>query len=535
MLQTVRDRVRDPDFPSRSPLLESLPACILPALFLSVAARALALGVDFVALLVLLPTAFAPYLAVLLVVELLLAFFAVAPRLAAVRVLARATLVDDSLDTVRLTVAVRRLWRRLERYVLVAGVVVLVALLLFASAGLGVLAGIGLAFAIFALRGRLELAAGLLAGLLHPNAAIVVSALAPSAVVLVVLSVVFVVEPGASPAFVLGVHALGVGVGLVAARFLLAVHGPAAAVGADVASPPPVDFSALCAWTGAALLDRAVGVVPLLAVLVLAGSVDALAYAMAWRVSALLDAGLLVHAVVRPAVAAATATGSSSDLVPVSAALARCVVSTALWWTLMFALVVTGPLLALDAYAAVLIGIPVAPFGDLLRLFVLARLVVVALGPGAEVLEVSGHPCSAFRHRRARRAAGGACGRRSRGRRPALSGGLCGCRRVRRRGAASVVSCVPPRRSRLHRYAPAPRRLALPLTAWSRRRQIPSGHSARMCAISASRFVVACAVWIASCESDRIRSASPGSRSGPTGVRSRCGSAVIIPRESARW
>ena len=396
MLQTVRDRVRDPDFPSRSLLLESLPACILPALFLSVAARALALGVDFVALLVLLPTAFAPYLAVLLVVELLLAFFAVAPRLAAVRVLARATLVDDSLDTVRLTVAVRRLWRRLERYVLVAGVVVLLALLLFASAGLGVLAGIGLAFALFALRGRLELAAGLLAGLLHPNAAIVVSALAPSAVVLVVLAVVFVVEPGASPAFVLGVHALGVGVGLVAARFLLAVHGPAAAVGADVASAPPVDFSALCAWTGAALLDRAVGVVPLLAVLVLAGPVDALAYAMAWRVSALLDAGLLVHAVVRPAVAAATATGSSSDSVPVSAALARRVVSTALWWTLMFALVVTGPLLALDAYVVVLIGIPVAPFGDLLRLFVLARLVVVALGPGAEVLEVSGHHALRF-------------------------------------------------------------------------------------------------------------------------------------------
>ena len=226
MLQIVRDRVLDPDFPSRSPLIESLPACILPALFLSVAARALALGVDFVALLVLVPTAFAPYLAVLLVVELLLAFFAVAPRLAAVRVLARATLVDDSLDTVRLTVAVRRLWRRLERYVLVAGVVVLLALLLFASAGLGVLAGIGLAFAIFALRGRLELAAGLLAGLLHPNAAIVVSALAPSAVVLVVLAVVFVVETGASPAFVLGVHALGVGVGLVAARLALTSRRP---------------------------------------------------------------------------------------------------------------------------------------------------------------------------------------------------------------------------------------------------------------------------------------------------------------------
>ena len=380
MLQTVRDRVRDPDFPSRSPLLESLPACILPALFLSVAARALALGVDFVALLVLVPTAFAPYLALLLVVELLLAFFAVAPRLAAVRVLARATLVDDSLDTVRLTVAVRRLWRRLERYVLAAGVLVLLALLLFASAGLGVLAGIGLAFAIFALRGRLELAAGLLAGLLHPNAAnrrFSVGAF------------------GGRPRRPLGClrrrDRRVAGVRSWRTCTWCRRRSGGRAFGADVASAPPVDFSALCAWTGAALLDRAVGVVPLLAVLVLAGPVDALAYAMAWRVSALLDAGLLVHAVVRPAVAAATAAGSSSDSVPVSDALARCVVSTALWWTLMFALVVTGPLLALDAYAAVLIGIPVSPFGDLLRLFVLARLVVVALGPGAEVLEVSGH------------------------------------------------------------------------------------------------------------------------------------------------
>ena len=89
-----------PSSPSRE-LAVSLPACVPPALALSVVARGLAVAVDFLALIVLAPTAFASYLSVLLVVELLLAFFGVAPRLAAVRVLARATFVDASLDAVR--------------------------------------------------------------------------------------------------------------------------------------------------------------------------------------------------------------------------------------------------------------------------------------------------------------------------------------------------------------------------------------------------------------------------------------------------
>ena len=172
------------------------------------AARALALGVDVAAFIVLAPAAFAPYLAVLLVVDLLLAFFAVPPRLAAVRVLSRATLVDASLDAVRLTVAVRLLWRRIEQPVLVAGLVLLGALLVFAGAGLAAVAALAVAFALFALRGRLELAAGLLAGLLHPIAALSVSALVPPLVVLVVLSIAVVADAGASPAVVLGVHAL---------------------------------------------------------------------------------------------------------------------------------------------------------------------------------------------------------------------------------------------------------------------------------------------------------------------------------------
>ena len=266
----MRDRFISPSS-SPTALTDSLPACIPRALALSVAARALALGVEFAALLVLAPPAFASYLAVLLVVDLLLAFFAVAFSLAAVHILARATLVDASLDAVRLTVAVRRLWRRIEQRVLVAGPVLLAGLLLFAEAGLAAVASVGIAFLLFALRGRFELVAGLLAGLLQSGGrAVGLGARAPLVmlVMLVVLTVVVVTDPGAAAAAVLGVQALGVAIGLVVARFLLAAHGPAAAVGGDVTSAPPVAFSALCAWTGAALLDRAIGVLPLLTVLV---------------------------------------------------------------------------------------------------------------------------------------------------------------------------------------------------------------------------------------------------------------------------
>ena len=66
-------------------------------------------------------------------------------------------------------------------------------------------------------------------------------------------------------------------------------------------------------------------------------------------------------------------------------------------------------------------------------------------------------------------------------------------------------------------------------------RQIPSGHSARMRVINASRFVVASAMSIASRASSRIRSASPASRSGPIGARLGCSIAVMSPRESTRW
>ena len=331
----------------------------------------------------------------LLVVDLLLAFFAVAPRLAAVRVLATATLAGAALDTLRLTVAVRRLWRRLERRVLVAGLVLLGVLIVFAGAGLGAVAGIAVALALFALRGRLEIAAGLLAGLLRPLPALAVSALLPPLFVLPALVAVLAGDFAATPALVLAVRAAGVAAGLLVARFLLVAHAPAAAVGAHVADAPPVPFSALFAWTGASLLDRAVGVLPLLAVLVLAVPVDALAYAMVWRVAFVLDAGPLVHAVVRPAIAAVTGSPAGSvapsDARCSSAELARRAVSAALWWTLVFALLTAGPLVAVDVHLAAVFAVDVVLFGSLLRVFVLARLLVVAIGPGAEVLESSGH------------------------------------------------------------------------------------------------------------------------------------------------
>lgn len=396
-MRSARPPVREPSRSSASAaaLADAISASVPRALLLSVVARVSAFAVDVAALLVLAPLAFASYLAVLLVVDLLLAFFAVAPRLAAVRVLARATLTGASLDAVRLTVAVRSLWRRLERRVVLAGLVVAGVLVVFAGAGFAALAGLAVALVLFALRGRLEIAAGLLAGLLRPLAALTVSALLPPLVVLPALVVLLVADVAATPAVVLGVHAAGVAVALLVARFVLVAAAPAAAVAADVADAPPVPFSALLAWTGASLVDRAIGVLPLLSVLVAAAPVEALAYAMAWRVAFVLDAGPLVHAVVRPAVAAVT--GSPGGSVAASDArsrlpeLARGAVSAALWWTLVFALLVAGPLVALDAHLAAVFAVDARLFGSLLRLFVLARLLVVPIGPGAEVLESSGH------------------------------------------------------------------------------------------------------------------------------------------------
>lgn len=116
---------------------------------------------------------------------------------------------------------------------------------------------------------------------------------------------------------------------------------------------------------------------------------------MAWRVARVLDATPFVHAVVRPAVAAVT--GAQTGLVDAprepSASLAASArtVSAALWWTLLLALLIAGPLLALQGPLAAVFGVDAAVFGSLLRVFVLARLAVVAIGPGAEVLESSGH------------------------------------------------------------------------------------------------------------------------------------------------
>ena len=109
----------------------------------------------------------------------------------------------------------------------------------------------------------------------------------------------------------------------------------------------------------------------------------------------MLDAGPLVHVVVPPALAAVAGSTSGSVSVAYSSSssphLVRRAGSAALWWTLRFLLLVSGPLLAVNTCRDAVFGALAALFGLLLRVFVLARLLVVSIGPGAEVLEPSGH------------------------------------------------------------------------------------------------------------------------------------------------
>ena len=350
----------------------------------------LAFVADALALRLLHPVTFASYLVIFVLAELLLAVFAVAPQLAAVRALAPAVCGGSDLDVVRLTLGVRRLWSLLQRRV---GTALLVALLLgvlflgFSAPVVGVCAVV---FCVFALGGRLHLEGALVAGLIRPVSTLVAVSIVPSATVVALLLVLAVLPLGASPAVVSGVRLCGLAAGLLTARGVIAACVPTVGVGIrTVAAQQPVPWDAFWTWTAASLAERSVSVVPLLAVLVLAADpLVAAAYAMAWRASSVVDAGVVVHAVVRPAVAAASARSAPGirDVCSPSAGVA----SAALWWTLFVGVLVAGPLTAGDAVLALFFGLPADPFRSYLRWLLVGRLGVVAAGPGAEVLKVGG-------------------------------------------------------------------------------------------------------------------------------------------------
>ena len=377
-------------------VLASLRRSVPRALVVVVAAHLLDVAVDVAVFLVLTVSGFASYLVVLLLVELLLAVFAVAPRLSAVRRLAAVAPASDPLRTVRVAASVRRLWRRVERGVLLGGVIVLLGVVSFADFGIAAAGAVVFALALFALRGGVESGAGLLAGALRPLAALGVSAVVPPAVVLVLLAASLAVGLNVPPAAVFGTHLAGAAVALAALRSLLVLERPAAALDPRLVDSSPGSPGVLAVWTAASLAERSVTVVPLLVVLVVVEPAASVAYAMAWRVSAIVDAVLMVHVLVRPAVAAALAGGVSARSGVVVGRLFP-VTSAVLWWTLVAALLAAGPVVALDRFLALFFGVPSDLFSALLRLFVAGRLLVVSAGPGAELLAVGGCHLQRFR------------------------------------------------------------------------------------------------------------------------------------------
>ena len=373
-----------------SDLLAALPDAVPRALLAAALGAMLESLADAFALRLLHPATFTSYLVIFVLADLLLAVFAVAPRLAAVRVLAPAICAGSDLDVVRVALGVRRLWSVVQRRVAIALLAVFLAGVLVLGFDVRTAGVSALVFAVFAVAGRLHLEGGLVAGLIRPVWALVTVSVVPPAAAIVLLLLLAVSPLGASPAVVSGVRLCALAAGLLTARAIIAACAPIVGVGTRVAGDrQPLPCPAFWTWTVASLAERSVIVVPLLAVLtVVSDPVLGAAYAMAWRASSIVDAGVVVHAVVRPAVAAASAPspGPIRDLRSPSARAA----AAALWWTLFAGVLLAGPLVAGGAVLAVLFGLPAEPFRSYLRWFVVGRLGVVAAGPGAEVLEVGG-------------------------------------------------------------------------------------------------------------------------------------------------
>ena len=126
--------------------------------------------------------------------------------------------------------------------------------------------------------------------------------------------------------------------------------------------------------------DRSLDVVPLLFVLLLADPLSAAAYAIARRVSSVVEAGSVSHVVVRPAAAAYAPSDDRFGAVS----------SAALWWTLVTSILLAGGVIASAPLLAAVVGIPPDVLVPLVRLWVLLRLLAMAAGPAAELLETGG-------------------------------------------------------------------------------------------------------------------------------------------------
>ena len=336
---------------SAAALLAGLPRLVPAALLLALSGRLLALGVDALALRLLHPLNFSAYLLVMVSAELLLAVFALAAPLAAIRGLSPDIVRGDALRAVRTTLAVRRLWSSVQWGVAVLLLAVFLVVGLVWGLQRALLGAFVLIFGLFAVVGRLQIEAALVAGLLRPCSAIYVASLLPAGVTLLGLFLLAWSTVSFAPVTVVTAHICGALAGLAAARAILALRGPVAAVPACLASSDPVPRRALCAWTVASLAERAVPVAPPLGVLALSEPRVAVAYAMAWRVSGVVDAGVLVHALVRPAVAA----GAPAGFTAAPGSVVRPAIeaaSLALSWTLVPAVLAAGALVAAELQVA---------------------------------------------------------------------------------------------------------------------------------------------------------------------------------------
>ena len=104
----------------------------------------------------------------------------------------------------------------------------------------GVFGAAVLIFALFAVSGRLQLEAGLVAGLLRPYSAILVASVLPEIVSVCCLIALAGSGVEFAPATVVAAHYCGALAGLAAARGVLALHGPVASVPTHLAPSDPV-------------------------------------------------------------------------------------------------------------------------------------------------------------------------------------------------------------------------------------------------------------------------------------------------------
>lgn len=361
-------------------------------LLIAWSSAAVAAVVDVLAFLLLDSVAFSTYLLFFVLIELLLTVVAQPAALAATRSVAPLAVARAS--TVRLAsavLAVRSLWRVLWGRTVVALLAAGTLAVLFRYVDVPVVLTLGLAAAVFVARGRLEVDGGIVAGLLCPASALAIASLLPR-VVTAAFFFAFLDLPAVSPALLYVVHLAGAAVALIAARYLLFRLAPAANAPAGVAVVAPASWASLRYWSAAAIADRALDALPLVGVLVWVDPAAAAAYALARRLAGVIDAGLIAHVVTRPAAAAGfassvTAASRSDSTAPVLPGVAR----DALWFTLVPALVLAGPVVAAARPVGEVLGVPGVLFSQLVRLFVVFRILVVAAGPGAELLELGGH------------------------------------------------------------------------------------------------------------------------------------------------